>query len=48
MVEFSSSWWENEIHKIDSPSYEDSKDLTFSARLNFGGVTVRKLRENGQ
>ena len=48
MVEFSSSWWENQIQKIDSPSNEDSKDMTFLGRPNFGGETARKLRENGQ
>ena len=41
----------NEIHRVDSPFSEDSKNVIFlQGGLNFGGgtVDVGKLRGNGQ
>ena len=32
MVQISNASYENEIHKIDSPFNEDSKNITFLAR----------------
>ena len=37
---------ENEIHRVDSPFNENSKNIFFFP--NFGGGTARKFRENGQ
>ena len=49
MVKISNASYENEIHRVDSPSNEDSKNIFFSQGcLNFGGGTAEKFRENGQ
>ena len=49
MIKFSSSFKLNEIHRIDSPFNEDSKNtIFFQGGPNFGGGTARKFRENGQ
>ena len=46
MIEFSSSLKENEIHVVDSPFNEDSKNIIFfQGGPNFGGGTARKCRE---
>ena len=49
MVKISNASNENEIHRVDSPFNEDSKNIFFCQRgPNFGGGTARKFRENGQ
>ena len=49
MVEFSSSLKLNEIHIVDSPFNEDTKNIIFfQGGPNFGGRTVGKFRENKQ
>ena len=49
MIEFSSSFKLNEIHKVDSPFNEDLKNIIISkGDPNFGGGTVGKFKENGQ
>ena len=49
MVKISNASYENEIHRVDSPFNEDSKNIFFfHGGLNFGGGTARKLRENGK
>ena len=47
MVEFSSSSWENETHKVDSPFNEDAIK-NFQGGPNFGTRTAGKFKENGQ
>ena len=48
MVKISNAFYENEIHRVDSPFNEDSKNLFFGqGGPNFGGGTVGKFRENG-
>ena len=42
MIEFSSSFKLDEIHKVDRPFKEDPKDIHF-----FRGGTVGKFREKG-
>ena len=49
MVKVSNASYENEIHRVDSPFNEDSKNIIFCQRdPNFGGETAGKFRENGQ
>ena len=50
MVKISNASYENEIHRIDSPFNDDSKNITFFGQggPNFGGRKARKFRENGQ
>ena len=50
MVKMSNASYENEIHRVDSPFNEDSKNITFLGQgsPNFGGGTAGKFRENGQ
>ena len=49
MIKFSSSFKLNEIHKVDNPFDEDSKDIIFfQGSPNFGEGMARKFRENGQ
>ena len=49
MIKFSSSFKLNEIHTVDSPFNEDSKNIIFFQEgPNFGGGTAGKFRENGQ
>ena len=47
MVEFSSSSWGNQSHKVDSPFNEDSKNITFSREALIWGKgrpeNVRKM-----
>ena len=41
--------YENEIHRVNSPSNEHPQNTTFcEGDPNFGGGAVGKLRENGQ
>ena len=41
--------YKNEIYRVDNPSNENSKNITFCQQvLNFGGWTAEKFRENGQ
>ena len=44
MVKISNASCENEIHRLDSPSNEDSKNIIFLAR----GGTQENLGKNGQ
>ena len=49
MVKILNASNENEIHMVDSPFNEDSKNIFFCQEgSNFGGGMARKLRENGQ
>ena len=49
MIEFSSSFKLNEIHKVDSPFNEDPKNIIFfHGGPNFRGRNVGKFREIGQ
>ena len=49
IVKISNASYENEIHRVDSPFKEDSKNNTFSlGGPNFGGGTAGKCRKNGQ
>ena len=48
MVKISNASNENEIHRVDSPFNEDSKNIFCQGGPNFGGRTARKFRENGQ
>ena len=50
MVKISNASYENEIHTVDSPFNEDSKNIIFFGQggPNFGGGTVGKFRGNGQ
>ena len=47
MVKISNACHENEIHRVDSPFKEDSKNITFFGQggTNFGGETAGKFRE---
>ena len=49
MVKISNASYENEIHRLDSPFNEDSKNIIFGqGSPNVGGGTAGKFRENGQ
>ena len=49
MVKISNASYENEIHRVDSPFNEDSKNIFFcQGGPNFGEGIARKSRENGQ
>ena len=49
MVKISNASYEDEIHRVDSPFNEDSKNIIFcQGDPNFGGGTARKFRENGE
>ena len=49
MIKFSSCVKINEIHTVDSPLNEDSKNIIFfQGSPNFGGETAEKFRKNGQ
>ena len=49
MVQISNASNENEIHRVDSPFNEDSKNIVFfQGGPNFGGGMARKFRKNGQ
>ena len=49
MVKISNASNENEIHRVDSPFNENSKNIFFcQGGPNFGGGMARKFRENGQ
>ena len=49
MVKISNASYENEIHRVDSPFNEDSKNIIFlPGKPNFGGGTAGEFRENGQ
>ena len=54
MVKISNASYKNEIHRVDTPFNEDSKNITFFGQgsPNVGGgtapVTAGKFRENGQ
>ena len=49
MVKISNASYENEIHMVDSPFKEDSKNTVFGqGDPNFGEGTIEKFRENGQ
>ena len=49
MVKISNASYENEIHRVDSPFNEDSKNVFFGQEgPNFGGGMVGKFSENGQ
>ena len=50
MVKISNASYDNEIHRIDSPFIEDSKNINFFGQggPNFGGGTAGKFRKNGQ
>ena len=46
MVKISNAYYENEIHRVDSPFDEDSKIKCFGqGDLNFGGRTASKFRK---
>ena len=46
MVKISNASYENEIHKVDSPFNEDSKNIIFwPGRPQFWGGTAGKFRE---
>ena len=49
MVKISDASYENEIHRVDRPFNESSKNIIFFGQggPNFGGRTARKFRENG-
>ena len=48
MVENSNTSYENEIHKVDDPSSEDSKCIFFGQRgLNLGRGRIGKFSKNG-
>ena len=49
MVKISNASNENEIHRVDSPFNEDSKNIFLClGGPNFGGGMARKIRETGQ
>ena len=49
MIVFSSSLKLNEIHTVDSPFNENTKNIIFSiGGPDFGAGTVGKFRESGQ
>ena len=50
MAKNSNVSYEIEIHRVDSPSCEDSKKYIFCGQggSNFGRGTAGKFRENGQ
>ena len=49
MVKISNASYENEIHWVDSPFNEDSKNIIFCQESpNFVGGTTGKFRGNGQ
>ena len=49
MVKIQNTSYENEIHRVDSPSNEDSKTIIFfQGDPNFGGEAAVKFRGNGQ
>ena len=50
MVKISNASYENEIHRVDSPFNEDSKNIIFLAReaLISGEGRSGKFRENGK
>ena len=49
MVKISSASYENEIHRVDSPFNENSKNIIFcQVGPNFGRGRARKFKENGQ
>ena len=47
MVKISDASYENEIHRVDSPFNEDSKNIFFFGHggPNFGGDTEGKFRK---
>ena len=47
MVKISNASFENEIHRVDRPFNEDSKNINFFGQggPNLGGGTVGKFRE---
>ena len=48
-VKISNASYENEIHRVNSPFNEDSKNIFFChGGPNFGGRRARKFRENDQ
>ena len=49
MVKISNASNENEIHRVDSPFNEDSKNIFFcQGGPNLGGGTAEKFREMAQ
>ena len=50
MGKISNASYENEIHRVDSPFNEDSKNIIFLGQggPNFGEGTAGEFRENGQ
>ena len=51
MVKISNASYENEIHRVDSPFNEDSKNIINffdQGDPNFEGGMAEKFRENGQ
>ena len=49
VVEISNILYANEIHRVDSPSIEDSIDIFFcQGNPNFWELMAQKLWENGQ
>ena len=49
MVKISNASYENEIHRVDNPFNEDSKNIIFcQGGSNFGGGRAEKCRENYQ
>ena len=48
MIEFSSSLQENEIHMVDSPFNQDSKNIFFREALISGEGRPKNLGGNGQ
>ena len=49
MVKISNASYENEIHRVDSPFNEDSKNIFFGkGGPNFRGGTAEKFKGNGQ
>ena len=48
MVKISNASYENEIHRVDGPFNEDSKNIIFGqGGPNFGRGTAGKFREDG-
>ena len=49
MVKIPNASYENEIHMVDSPFNEDSKNIFFGqGGPNFGGGKAGKFRKSGQ
>ena len=49
MVKISNASYETEIHRVDSPFNEVSRNIIFcQGGPNFRGGTARTFRENGQ